>query len=101
MAANIEKRNLVKSKKYAPFVRDITGMTCAVNCFDVSSTKFISTRNKSTLTTLHSFIRKDMKKFTFLSSLNSLAWYGSYKIWLTRDKPAFADPPLLIPDLTT
>ena len=44
MTANIEKRNLEKSKKYAPFVRDITGMTCTVNCFEVSSTGFISTR---------------------------------------------------------
>ena len=40
-----------------------------------------------------------MKKSTFLSNLNSLAWYGSYKIWLTRDDPSFADPPFLISDI--
>ena len=100
MTANIEKRNLEKSKKIAPFTRDITGMTCTVNCFEVSSTGFISTRNKSTLNTLYKFIRKDMKKSTFLNNLNSLAWYGSYKIWLTRDEPSFDEPPFLIPDFT-
>ena len=101
LTSNIEKRNLEKSKKYAPFVRDITGMACTVLCFEVSSTGFINERNKSTLTTLHSFIRKDMKKSTFFSNLNSLVWYSSYKIWLTRDEHVFAEPPFLIPDLTT
>ena len=99
LSMNIDKRNQEKSKKYAPFVTDITGYVCTVNCFEVSSTGFITTRNKSTLSTLHSFIRKDMKKSTFLSNLNSLAWYGSYKIWLTRDDPSFADPPFLIADI--
>ena len=96
---NIEKRNIEKSKKYAPFVTYITGYVCTVNCFKVSSTGCICKRNKSTLSTLYSFIRKDMKKSIFLSNLNSLAWYGSYKIWLTRDDPAFADPPFLIADI--
>ena len=38
---NIDKRNQEKSKKYAPFVTDITGYVCTVNCFEVSSTNFI------------------------------------------------------------
>ena len=101
LSMNIEKRSLEKSRKYAPFVTDITGYVCTVNCFEVSSTGFISKRNKSTLSTLHSFISKGIKKSTFLSNLNSLAWYGSYKIWLTRDDPAFAEPPFLIADIPT
>ena len=51
------------------------------------------------LTTLHSFMRTDMKKSSFLSNLNSLAWYGSYQIWLTREDKEFAIPPFLIPHL--
>ena len=96
LTTNIDQRNSEKSQKYAPFVTDITGHSCAVNCFEVSSTGFISKRNISTLSTLHSFMKKDMKKSKFLSNLNSLAWYGSYKIWLTREDPNFADPPFLI-----
>ena len=68
-------------------------------CFEVSSTGYINTRNKSTLATLHSFIRKDMKKSSFFSNLNSLAWYGSYQLWLTREDKEFADPPFLIPHI--
>ena len=70
-----------------------------MNCFEVSSTGFINKRNKSTLSTLHSFIKKDIKKSIFLSNLNSLAWYGSYKLWLSREDPEFADPPFLIPHI--
>ena len=68
-------------------------------CFEVSSTGYINARNKSTLTTLHSFLGKDMKKSVFLSNLNSLAWYGSYQLWLTREDKEFADPPFLIPHI--
>ena len=96
LTTNIDQRNIEKSRKYAPFVTDITGHDYTVNCFEVSSTGFISKRNISTLTTLHTFMRKDLKKSKFLSNLNALAWYGSYKIWLTRDEPNFADPPFLI-----
>ena len=99
LSMNIDKRNQEKSKKYAPFVTDITGYVCTVNCFEVSSTGFICKRSKFTLSTLHSFIRKDMKKSTFLSNLNSLTWYGSYKIWLTCDDPSFADPPFFSADI--
>ena len=99
LAANIDQRHAEKTQKYSHFITDITGYECKVNCFEVSSTGFISTRNKLTLTTLHKFLRKDMKKSTFMSNLNSLAWYGSYKIWLTREEPTFAEPPFLLPHI--
>ena len=66
-------------RKYVPFVTDITENTTTVNCFEIGSTGFIIKSNRSTLSTLHSFTRKDLKKSTFLSNLNALAWYGSYK----------------------
>ena len=101
LSMNIEKTNLEKSWKYAPLGTDITGYACTVNCFKVNSTGFICKRNKSTLSTPYSFISKDIKKSTFLSNGNSSAWYGSYKIWLTCDDPALADPPFLIADIPT
>ena len=96
---NIDQRIREKSQKYTPFLTDITNYKCTVNCFEVSSTGYINDRNRSTLATLHSFLRKDMKKTTFLSNLNSLAWYGSYQLWLTREDQEFAAPPFLIPHL--
>ena len=65
----------------------------------MSSTGYINARNRLTLTRLHTFLRKDLKKSTFLTNLNSLAWYGSYQLWLTREEPEFASPPFLIPHL--
>ena len=39
------------------------------------------------------------KKTTFFINLNSLAWYGSYQLWLTREDKEFATPSYLIPHL--
>ena len=99
LTMNIDKRNYEKQTKYAPFTTDMTGYTCKVNCFEVSSTGFINVRNKTTLQNLHKFIRKDIKKSTFMENINALAWYGSYQTWLSRDDPEFATPPFLIPHL--
>ena len=96
---NIEDRHREKTQKYTPFLTDITGYKCTLSCFEVSSTGFINTRNKHTLHGLHKFMRKDLKKSTFMDNLNSLAWYSSYQIWLSRDDPEFATPPFLVPHL--
>ena len=93
LTSNIDQRHSEKNRKYAPFLTDITEDTTTVNCFEISSTGFITNSNRSTLSTLHLFMRKDLKRSTFLSNLNALAWYGSYKIWLTREEPNFVDPP--------
>jgi len=100
LTTNIEDRNAQKSLKYAPFITDMTGYKCTVNCFEVSSTGFISSRNKATLTALHKLMRRDMKKSVFLSNLNSLAWYGSYSLWLSREMQEYPLPPFLIPHIT-
>ena len=97
LTSNQDQRHSEKSRKYVPFVTDITEHTTTVNSFEISSTGFIIKSNRSTLSTLHSFMRKDLKKSTFLSNLNALAWYGSYKIWLTREEPNFVDPPFPLP----
>ena len=96
---NIDDRNKEKTLKYTPFLTDITGYNCTLNCFEISSTGFINTRNKNTLNSLHKFIKKSIKKSTFMENLNSLAWYGSYKVWLSREDPEFATPPFLVPHL--
>ena len=77
----------------------MTGYDCSVNCFKVSFTGFISKRNKSTLNTLHSFIKPTIKKSAFLKNLHSLACYGSYKLGLSREDAEFQDPPFLNPDI--
>ena len=74
---NIDDRNKEKTLKYTPFLTDITGYNCTLNCFEISSTGFKNTLNKTTLNTLHTFIRKSIKKSTFMDNLNSLAWCGS------------------------
>ena len=93
LTSNLDQQHSEKCRKYVPFVTDITENTTTVNCFEIGSTGFIIKSNRSTLSTLHSFMKKDLKKSTFLSNLNALAWYGSYKIWLTREEPNFVDPP--------
>jgi hypothetical protein len=99
LSSNIDARHHEKTLKYTPFITDITGYKCTLNCFEISSTGFINTRNKSTLHGLHKFMKKSLKRSTFMENMNALAWYGSYKLWLTREDPEFAIPPFLIAHL--
>ena len=97
--SNIDARHQEKANKYAHFLTDVTDYTTTVNCFEISSTGFINKRNKDTLHLLHKFIKSDIKKSDFLSNLNSLAWYGSYQVWVSREDPTFTSPPYLTPHL--
>ena len=99
MMTNIDTRHDEKTNKYSHFLTDITGYKCTLNCFEVTSTGFVNTRNQKTLHTLHSFMRKDLKRSVFMNNLNMLAWYGSYQIWLSREDPPFTSPSYLIPHI--
>lgn len=65
----------------------------------MTSTGYINPRNTETLHSLHKLMSKEVKKSIFMSNLNSLAWYGSYQIWLSRQEPTFTSPDYLIPHL--
>ena len=39
------------------------------------------------------------KKSSFLKNLHALAWYGSYKLWLSREDAEFPDPPFIPPHI--
>ena len=41
-------------------------------------------------------MNKNMTKAYFKNNLNALAWYGSYKLWTTREDPEFVIPPYII-----
>ena len=99
LSRNIEARHTEKTRKYTPFITDITGFTTKLNCFEVTSTGFIDKRNHTTLDNLHKLLRKDLKKSVFKNNLNALAWYGSYQIWISRENPEFATPPFLLPHI--
>ena len=43
LTRNIDARHKEKTNKYAPFMRDITGYSCSLNCFEVTSTGYVST----------------------------------------------------------
>ena len=72
---NIDDRNKEKTLKYTPFPTDIIGYNCTLNCFEISSTGFINTRNKTTLNTLHTFIKKSIQKNQH-SWTTSIHWHG-------------------------
>ena len=74
---NIDIRNKEKTQKYTPSITDITGFKCELNCFEVSSTGFISTRNKATLQNLYKLIRKGIKKIHIFgpSQLLGMVWF--------------------------
>ena len=91
---NIDTRNTEKSNKYAHFTTDITHLSCKVNCFEVSTKGFLSTRNHSTLNTLHKFVKPNITKSQFKSNISALSLTASYHIFLCKDEPTFSFAPL-------
>ena len=73
-----------------------------MNCFEISSTGFITKSKRSTLFTLYSFMRNNLKKSTFLCNLNafnSLVWKLQNLADQRRTKfrgPTIPDSPLVI-----
>ena len=55
---NIDNRNKEKTQKDTTFITDKTCFQCELNCFEVSSTGFLSTRNNATLLNLYKLIKK-------------------------------------------
>ena len=100
LSRNITARHKEKHEKYTPFLTDITGYKTTLNCFEISSTGFITKENHETLGRLHKFMRKDLKKTVFKNNLNALSWYGSYQIWFSRENHEFTAPPYLIPHIS-
>ena len=62
VGSNIEARHQEKTNKYSHFPTDITTYKTSLNCFEVTSTGFVSSRNVKTLHQLHKLMRKDMIK---------------------------------------
>ena len=58
---NIEQRHTEKSNKYAHFTTDISEYKCKVDAFEVSSKGFLTSRNHTTLATLHKYINPLIK----------------------------------------
>ena len=98
---NIDIRNTEKSNKYAHFTTDITHLSCKVNCFEMSTKGFLSTRNHSTLNTLHKFVKQNITRSQFKSNISALSLTASYHIFLCKDEPTFLEPPYLLPPLVT
>ena len=95
----IDTRNTEKSNKFGHFLTDITYWKCTVNCFEVSSKGFISTRNHTTLNTLYKCTKTGITKSQFKSNMSPLSITASHPIFLYREEPTFLEPPFLMPPL--
>ena len=96
---NIEDRNTEKSNKYAHFASDITDYKCKVECFEVSTKGFITSRNHTTLATIHKFINPSIKLSLFKKNISALSLTASYHIFNCKNEPAFVEPPFLLPPI--
>ena len=84
--------------KYAHFFTDMSNdYRCSVTAFEISSLGYISTRNHSSLYTLHKYVKPGVKLATFKKNISSLSLYSSYYIFITRQEPVFCQPPFLQP----
>ena len=96
---NIEQRHTEKSNKYAHFTTDISDYKCKVDAFEVSSKGFLTTRNHTTLATLHKFINPAIKLQHFKKNISALSLAASYHIFNCKSEPTFVEPPFLLPPI--
>ena len=96
---NIEQRHTEKSNKYAHFTSDINDYKCRVNAFEVSSKGYLTTRNHTTLATLHKFINPTTKLSLFKKNISALSLAASYHIFNCKSDPTFVEPPFLLPQI--
>ena len=94
---HIDTRHIQKNNKYSHFTTDITHYTCTVSCFEVSSKGFLSTRNHSTLNSLHKFMKTGITQTQFKSNISTISLTASHHIFLCRNNPTFLEPPYLLP----
>jgi hypothetical protein len=98
---NIDQRHTEKSNKYAHFTTDISEYKCRVNAFEVSSKGFLTSRNHTTLATLHKFINPTIKLQVFKKNISALSLTASYHIFNCKSDPTFVEPPFLLPPIKT
>ena len=96
---NIEQRHTEKSNKYAHFTTDISDYKCKVDAFEVSSKGFLTTRNHTTLATLHKFINPAIKLQVFKKNISAISLTASYHIYNCKSEPTFVEPPFLLPPI--
>ena len=68
-----------------------------VTCFEIGSRGYISSRNHSSLYTLHKFTKPGIKLSKFKENISALFVYSSYHIFITRKEELFVEPPYLLP----
>ena len=96
---HIDTRHKEKSNKYSHFTTDITLYNCRVYCFEVSTKGFLTTRNHTTLNTLHKFMKTGTTQSKFKSNISALSITASHHIFLCRNEPTFTEPPYILPPL--
>ena len=96
---NIEERHTEKSNKYSHFTTDITDYKCKVEAFEVSSKGFLTSRNHTTLATLHKFINPSIKLSLFKKNISALSLTASYHIFNCKTGPVYVEPPFFLPPI--
>ena len=94
---NIDIRHQEKMNKYAHFLTDMTGYTCSVTCFEISTLGFISKQNHTFLHSIHRFIKPGIKLQKFKENISALSVYSSFHIFICRKEQDFTSPPYLSP----
>ena len=69
------------------------------NIFEMSSKGFLTTRNHTTLATLHKFINPAIKLQHFKKNISALSLTASYHIFNCKSEPTFVEPPFLLPPI--
>ena len=98
MEHNINKQHKNKADKYAHFETDIRTHNTTVCAFEVSSRGTLTNEKTARLSSIHKYLKKHIKKSTFIKNIRTLSTLSSYYIFTARknqtwDHTAFINPP--------
>ena len=94
---HIEIRHKEKIGNYAHFTTDITAYKCNGNCFEVSSKRFISTRNHTKPSTSHKFMKSSIEVTQYKKNISAISLTASHMISISRNDATFQAPPFCHP----
>ena len=92
----IEKANKLKFDKYQHFETTITSHQTSVVPFEIgSNTGLITSENKTRLTALHKYCKKEIKLKKFIQNISAIAGMGSFYIFNARKQVIWSEEAII------
>ena len=94
----ISVSNKLKADRYDHFKKDINNeYKTTITPIEISCTGHVTRENRDRLRKIHKFTDKSKTLKQFIQDISYITILSSYYIFITRNEPAWSDPPFITP----